>query len=48
MLRVLKRLSPISTDTMELFECRTCGTSLDEAQDSCPECGCSDIARYEL
>jgi rubrerythrin len=48
MIRVLKQVSPFSTDSEELFECRQCGTSLDEGQESCPECGCQDIACYEL
>jgi rubrerythrin len=30
------------------FECRHCGTSLDDADACCPHCGESDVARYEL
>lgn len=30
------------------FECRTCGTTVDEGTDVCPACGSADIAEYEL
>lgn len=30
------------------FECRTCGTTVDEGTSICPACGSADIAEYEL
>ncbi len=30
------------------FECRTCGTTVDEGTEICPSCGSADIAEYEL
>ena len=30
------------------YECRNCGTSLDEAVEQCPACGETDIATYQL
>ena len=48
MLRALKQVSLFSSDTRELFECRQCGTSVEEEKDSCPECGSSELAEYQL
>lgn len=30
------------------YECRNCGTTLEEAQEQCPECGAEDVATYQL
>ncbi len=31
-----------------VHECRSCGTTVAHADDSCPYCPLSDIVRYEL
>jgi rubrerythrin len=31
-----------------LYECRNCGTTLEAAQEQCPECGAEDIATYQF
>jgi len=32
-----------------LYECRNCGKTLEEqGVEECPECGCEEIAQYEL
>lgn len=36
-----------SSDTV-LYECRNCGTTLEEDTEACPECGASDVAAYQL
>jgi RNA polymerase subunit RPABC4/transcription elongation factor Spt4 len=33
---------------MVVYECRDCGTSLDDDAESCPECGSDAISRYDL
>jgi len=48
MLRVLKQVAGFSSGTEQLFECRQCGTSLDKGEESCPECGSSELAEYQL
>jgi rubrerythrin len=35
------------TETV-LYECRNCGTTLEEAIEECPECGAADVARYQF
>lgn len=35
-------------DETTLYECRNCGTSLDDPDDACPECGSERIAEYQL
>lgn len=30
------------------FECRTCGTTVDEGTSVCPACGSAEIAEYEV
>lgn len=29
-----------------LSECRSCGTTLDEQRETCPQCGTEEIAHY--
>jgi rubrerythrin len=36
-----------SSETV-LYECRNCGTCLDEDGEQCPECSATDIATYQL
>jgi rubrerythrin len=31
-----------------LYECRNCGTTLEEDAERCPECGAADVATYHL
>ena len=31
-----------------VYECRTCGTTLDDRNATCPYCGMTEIARYEI
>jgi len=35
-------------DEHVLYECRHCGRTLDGPEESCPECGADDVARYQL
>jgi len=30
------------------YECRSCGTTLQEQRETCPNCGAEDIASYDL
>jgi rubrerythrin len=32
----------------ELFECRSCGKTLEKEAEQCPECGGEDIATYKI
>lgn len=31
-----------------IYECRHCGTTLDEQQDTCPTCGGDDVVAFDL
>ena len=31
-----------------VYECRRCGTTLESDTDTCPQCGKSDIAAYDV
>jgi rubrerythrin len=31
-----------------LYECRNCGTTLNEETEHCPACGAADVATYQL
>lgn len=31
-----------------VYECRSCGTTVDSEYDRCPYCGPTDIARHEI
>jgi rubrerythrin len=31
-----------------LYECRNCGTTVEEDTEACPECGAADVATYQL
>ena len=31
-----------------VYECRTCGTTLDSDADSCPHCGPTEVKKFEL
>jgi len=35
-------------DESVVYECRNCGTTLEEQQNTCPVCGVDDIARFDL
>jgi anaerobic ribonucleoside-triphosphate reductase len=47
MIQTLKRLVLRSVPT-SISECRNCGTSVGLESESCPECGSSEIASYEI
>ena len=32
----------------EFVECRQCGTTIDASDNRCPQCGSTEIARYEI
>jgi len=34
--------------TVVVVECRQCGATVDPATDQCPECGATEICRYEI
>jgi rubrerythrin len=36
------------TSESTLHECRNCGESVDAAVDSCPNCGATEIASYQV
>lgn len=44
---VLTRLLP-GDGTIVVVECRQCGNSVEPGTDQCPECGASEICRYEI
>jgi len=44
----LKRALSVQPGTTTVVECRHCGTPLAADDDACGECGCEEIARYEL
>jgi len=48
MVSLVQRLRYWLADESVVYECRNCGTTLDEQQDTCPACGVDDIARYDL
>lgn len=31
-----------------IYECRHCGTNLDDSSEPCPECGADEIAEFDL
>ncbi len=41
-------LTEILTDDDPHYECRNCGTTLEEERDTCPNCDSSEIATYEF
>ncbi|MFC7141519.1 hypothetical protein ACFQMA_16980 [Halosimplex aquaticum] len=46
LLEGMKRL--LGSSKAVVFECRRCGTSLDEDPEQCPECGSEAFSRYEF
>jgi rubrerythrin len=36
------------TDETHIYECRACGTTVDEATEMCPNCGRTEIAEIRL
>jgi rubrerythrin len=36
-----------SSETV-LYECRNCGTTLEEDSEECPECSATEVATYQL
>lgn len=42
----LRELLPGTTEPTSQFECRNCGTTLEEDDDECPCCGSAEIAEY--
>jgi len=48
MIETLKALVIGSTRPHPIYECRTCGTSVDKDVDVCPECSSDSIAQYEI
>jgi len=35
-------------DDGTVYECRSCGTTLEEGTEECPECGSDEVAVYEF
>jgi rubrerythrin len=31
-----------------VYECRTCGTTLESAEETCPYCGPTDVVEFDL
>ncbi|OYR77071.1 hypothetical protein DJ84_22200 [Halorubrum ezzemoulense] len=45
---LVKRLRHwLATDSV-VYECRNCGTTLEDQQNTCPHCGAEDTIRYDL
>ncbi|RKD88915.1 hypothetical protein ATJ93_3735 [Halopiger aswanensis] len=42
--RLLSRLTRRET----VYECRRCGTTVDDGTDNCPECGSDAIVQYRI
>ena len=36
------------SDETRLYECRACGTTVDDATEECPNCGRTEIAEIHL
>jgi len=46
---VIDRLQDLlGGDSWPLYECRNCGTTLDDDAEECPSCGERGIARYTI
>jgi rubrerythrin len=41
-------LGRLFTSPTTIYECRHCGTTLDDEADRCPSCGGSETSRYEV
>jgi rubrerythrin len=41
-------LARIRDGVSEVYECRSCGTTLASREESCPYCGPTDVVRFEL
>jgi rRNA maturation endonuclease Nob1 len=48
MVSLVQQLRRWLADEPVLYECRNCGTTVDEDCDACHSCGAADIARYDL
>lgn len=48
MVTLVQRLRYWLADEAVIYECRNCGMTLDEHQDTCPACGADDIACYDI
>lgn len=44
---ILKSVFP-GDEVEVVFECRTCGTTLDDYNATCPYCDVTEIVRYEI
>jgi len=47
-LSALVRRFLAGSEPTHVYECATCGTSVDEDSESCPTCGGEDISVYEI
>jgi uncharacterized OB-fold protein len=45
---LLKRVRDLIGEDGTVHECRRCGATLEPGVDTCPQCGKSDIATYEV
>jgi rubrerythrin len=45
---LLRRVKELIGDGGAVYECRRCGTTLESDADTCPQCGKSDIAAYDI
>lgn len=48
MISLPTRLQKLFSSTVVFYECRNCGTTLNDHQPECPECGSTDTVCYEL
>jgi rubrerythrin len=47
-MRLLDWLRGTGGENDPLYECRSCGTALDENGVECPYCGPTDVVRFDL
>lgn len=45
---LVQRLRHWLADESVVYECRNCGTTLDDNHDTCPTCGGDDVVCYTL
>lgn len=48
MTRLSTRLRQLFSSPTVVYECHNCGTTLDDEQTECPDCGSIDTACYDL
>lgn len=48
-IQTIKTVAPVDRQQgTVLYECRTCGTTVDSELADCPYCGPTDVVRYDI